>query len=360
MYVITNREVLARKKGLNQFGKSVNQKGPNELRIAKITKKKRGWNVEFLADDLTRDEAKLLINKYKLPLDAKENHYVSLKVACEIAEEAREKKSHILFFVHGYNNDMGDIVDRAKKIEKQYGVIVIVFSWPANGGGIIGTISYKSDKRDAKASTCALERTLHTFHEYLRLITESRRSELYKAASEKYPDNPERKEMLFSKLLKKECPFTVNALFHSMGNYLYKQMLKSTITEGGGLIFDNVILAAADTNNFDHSLWVDRIAFRKRCFITINENDRALGVSRIKSGYEQLARLGHSLRNLNSRNAHYINFTNAPWVKDSHSYFANSSVKKNAKVHKFFQRAFSGESAEDELYFHAEGNWFSF
>ena len=70
-------------------------------------------------------------------------------------------------------------------------------------------------------------------------------------------------------------------------------MLGSSVYLGTRLLFDNVILAAADTNNERHADWVDKIRCRKRVFITINENDGALLASRIKSGPEQLARLGH-------------------------------------------------------------------
>ena len=278
-------------------------------------------------------------------------------MACGVIQKARSEKQHVLFFVHGYNNDMGDVLARAHDLETRYGVVVIPFSWPSNGGGISGTASYKSDKRDARASAGALERTLMIMHKYFRLLTEARRNKLFQAAEKKHPDNATARDELYAALLDKDCPFTVNAIFHSMGNYLLKHMMKSSVSEGNQLTFDNIVLAAADTNNLDHDLWVDRLAFRKRCFIAINENDFALRASRAKSGSEQLARLGHHLRNLNASNAHYVNFTEASWVKNSHGYFGDPS-KRNKKVFEFFKRAFEGEAAEDKLHFHAEGNWY--
>lgn len=360
MYVITNRKVEENKEGLDQFGSSPNSKGPNELRLAEVRQQGKKWIVDFLDDKLSRAEASALIEKFSLPLDPKEQYYASLKVACSIAERARKAKSHVLFFVHGYNNSIYDVVSRAMEISKRFNIEVLSFSWPANGGGAIsGTISYKSDKRDARASAGALERALLATHRYLELINNARREELLKSAKDKHPDNPEARDALYSKLLAKECPFTLNALFHSMGNYLFKHMLKSSINEGSSLTFDNIILAAADTNNQDHDLWVERIRFRKRCFVTINENDHALRASRTKAGSDQLARLGHYLRNLNAANAHYVNFTDAAWVGTSHSYFCDSALR-NKEVVGFFDRAFAGEAAEDKLRFHAEGNWFGF
>ncbi|WP_421840628.1 alpha/beta hydrolase [Marinobacter algicola] len=55
---------------------------------------------------------------------------------------------------------MTDVLDRAERLEQNFGVEVIVFSWPANGGGLHGVLSYKSDKRDALASVGALNRVL--------------------------------------------------------------------------------------------------------------------------------------------------------------------------------------------------------
>lgn len=359
MFVITNRQVHDRRKGLNKFGSRPNTKGPNELRLAEVKKKGGGWSVEFLDDELPAEESCRLIEKYRLSLDPGKKYYASLKVACELAAQARKTKSHILLFVHGFNNDMEDVVTRAEDIRKRYNVIVLPFSWPANGGGAAGAASYKSDKRDARASAGALERAMNFVHRYLRLLTEARRTELYEQAEKKHPENVEARNALYTALLEKDCPFTVNALFHSMGNYLLKQSLKSSVSEADSLTFDNISLVAADTNNLGHRAWVEKLAFRKRCFVTINESDHALAASRAKSGSEQLARLGHYLRNLNASNAYYINFTDASWVRTSHAYFGDPS-KKNDDVFEFFRRAFCGESAEDALRYHAEGNWFGF
>ncbi len=358
MYVITNREIVKKKKGLRQFGKRPNANGANELRVADVSRDGRSWNVKILSDKLAATTAANLIKKHKLPLDPNAQHYASLKVACAVAEKARKEKKHVLFFVHGFNNDMKDALTRALDFEERYGVVCILFSWPANGGGAIsGTASYKSDKRDARASGGALERTLMIMHKYLKLLTDANRRRLFALATRGNENNATRRDEVYAELLQKDCPFTVNAMFHSMGNYLLKQSLKSSISEGRGLLFDNIILCAADTNNQGHDAWVDDLGFRKRCFIAINENDFALGASRAKAGSEQLARLGHYLKNLNAANAHYINFTEADDVGNSHAYFGGPS-KDNEQVFAFFKRAFHGEAAEDQLTFNPAGNWY--
>ena len=358
MYVVTNRKVQLHESGLDQFGKSPNDKGANELRLAKITRRgNRSYSVEFVDDVIDPGEARELIGHFKLDLDPEATHYASLKVACELTRQARSSKCDILFFVHGYNNEMRDVIDASFRLQDRYGVKLLPFSWPANGGGIAGKASYLSDKRDARASTGALERTLKKINQYLMLITESRRLELRAKSANKHPDNPIRREALFAELLDKECPFTVNAMFHSMGNYLLKQMLKSSINEGNALTFENVILCQADTNALDHASWVDRIQHNRRIFITINENDFALKASRIKPGSAQKARLGHYIKGLNSKSANYVNLTDASWVQKSHSPFGEPA-EKNEKIFEFFQQAFTGQPAEQSLRYQAQGNWY--
>ena len=99
---------------------------------------------------------------------------------------------------------------------------------------------------------------------------------------------------------------------------------------------------------------------RKRLYILINENDFALAWSRRKPGDEQKVRLGHSLESLNSQRVRYINVTKAHGVDNSHSYFDESCVSKNERLHKLFSDLFEGRVAEDntdvDLRFRADLN----
>ncbi len=360
MYVITNRDIRLDKKGLDQFGSRPNHLGPNELRFAEVHRKGKGWQVKWFDDKLSAQKVKSLKSSFNLDIDETQGHYASLEVACALAEKSRKNKTNVMFFVHGFNNDIESVLKRAEEFQKLYNVEVIPFSWPSNGGGIKGVVSYKSDKRDARSSTGALERTMTKVGDYLDLVSKARRLEIRLIAEEKCPLDREKQNVLYSKLLEKDCPFKVNILFHSMGNYLYKSMLKSSITEGNKLVFDNVMLVAADTNSKGHIGWVDKIRCRRRCYITINENDHALAASRAKFGEQQLARLGHYVRNLNSRQVYYINMTDASWVKDSHAYFESSVVEKNNKIFQFFNEAINGEFAEKGLKYRSSGNFYEF
>jgi len=346
MYVITNREVLERKTGLDRFGKRVNPKGPNELRLFEVTRSAGDWRVGAVPDELSASARR------GIPVPADEPAYGSHLVASKLTRRVRQARKNIVFFVHGFNNDMEAVVKRAAGFESRYGVEVVAFSWPANGGGA-GVASYKSDKRDARASAGALERVLAKSAGLLDLFRADRLKELRVQATARHPDNPERREEMYARLLERDCPFTVNLLLHSMGNYLYKKMLGSNVNEGNRLLFDNVILAAADTNNEAHREWVDKIRFRNRLYITINEKDRALAASRAKAGEEQKARLGHCLSDLESERAIYVDFTGASHVGKSHAYFESTPATRNRAVRRFFKEALNGKAAEGALHYHA-------
>ncbi|MGR8919098.1 MAG: alpha/beta hydrolase [Gammaproteobacteria bacterium] len=351
MFIITNRKLHTRKQGLDQFGKTPNERGPNELRIVEATRNGAGWNVDVLDDTLSRAQ------KEALGLPVSKTAYASRYVAQKLLERVQDGKRNLLFFVHGFNNDIEAVLERAEGLEQRYGVEVVSFSWPANGGGVTGVPSYKSDKRDARASAGAVYRALEKARDYLDTFNAALMDDIRKKAAEKFPDNYERRNDYITRMADKGCPFKVSLLLHSMGNYLFKQIQRSSTYDGHHMLFDNVILAAADTNNADHASWVDRIACRRRIFVTINEDDSALRISRIKTGDEQRARLGHFPHRLDSREAFYVNVTEAPDVGSSHAYFEGEPVsKKSGNLFKFFNAAVNGERAEKYLEFHAPSN----
>ncbi len=347
MFIITNRKVDQDAKGFDCFGHVPNENGPNELRIVEVERKGRGWSVTVLDDEPTGTMKKEVgLIEPKDPNDPTVPYYASDYVARKLQRLVPQKKRHILFYVHGFNNDMKDVVQQAALLESIYKIVVIPFSWPAKGGGAIsGTLNYRKDKSTARLSVGALDRTISKVHDFLARFNEDAISQITQKAEQREPDNPIKRDALISKLVDEHCPWRVSALFHSMGNYLFKHALQSDIFASRKPVFDNIILAAADTNSHDHATWVDRINCRGRVFVTINENDYALGASRMKMGEAQLARLGHYLRGLNATRATYIDVTHAEEVRKSHSYFLKSA-EKNATLRRFFRNAFRGKSAE--------------
>ena len=357
MYVVTNRRLKDEEGDLSIFSREPNAQGPNELRLVKITKSDKKYKATVLDDELSEAKIKEINKKHKLDLDVSLKWNQSLDVANQLFLQAAKNKKHILIFVHGYNNDMGDVITTADKLETLYNVNVIPFSWPANGGGpASGAASYKSDKRDARVSTGAFDRFLEKLQAYHEIFTTAQRNKLWKVVKSKHPDNHEEARMEYTRLQAIECKITINLLCHSMGNYLLKYAAKPSGSLMRKLVFDNVCMVAADANNKDHKNWVEGIQSRSGIYIVINEDDSALKWSRRKPGEEQLARLGHYLKGLNSINTSYLNVTTAAHVGDEHSYFKDKPVKNNIKLKKMFASLFEGRKPESEMKYKSDIN----
>jgi esterase/lipase superfamily enzyme len=344
MFVVTNRNIVEGAGGLEQLGARPNEQGPNELRLFEATKSSGSWEIKIVPDQLD-DQM-----KREIGITGPEVVYGSTYAARKIIKSVQKNNRHILFFVHGFNNNLEAVLDRSLGFEETFKVEVIPFSWPANGGGVKSALDYLSDKRDARASVGALDRALAKVKGFLDEFNKESMNKIIEKAMQKFPDNPEARDQYISKEAEDFCPFTVNMVLHSMGNYLYKNVLQSSAYRGDSLIFDNVVLVAADANNKDHAEWVDRIQCRKRIYITINEDDAALLASRLKSGEEQLPRLGHYPYDLNAKRAVYVDFTGTSYVTRSHSYFEGGPLR-NKGVRQFFEQAFKGERAEGDLRF---------
>lgn len=142
-----------------------------------------------------------------------------------------------------------------------------------------------------------------------------------------------------------------------MGNYLYKRMLLTSNERlGRKAVLDNVILKAPDTNHADHARWVERIRARRRVYITINQDDCALGLSALKVGDQQKARLGSTLGEQDAAGATYIDFTD--YIGDVHSYFDPEDLGREnaAALTAFFERSLNGWVAEEGLAYRPDTN----
>ena len=355
MLLITNRVLHTDRSGLDVFGKEPNPSGPNELRLVEVNNK--GSKVRPLDENVGEEELMELEKKYGFEIDHNTEWFVSLRVACCLFDQARSEKRSLLFYVHGYNNDMADVLRTANEIQKLYGVIVVPFSWPANGGGkISGTAAYLSDKDDARASATALHRVVEKVQFYHQLLTEGTQNRIMRQAKENNPSNHEAAYGDFTDGMERECAVSINLLCHSMGNYVLKHATLPSESSLRHLTFDNVVLVAADVNNPGHAEWLDNIPVRNRIYVVINEKDRALKWSRVKPGREQKARLGHHLRSLDSKGAHYVDVTETLGVGSDHGYFLGEPVRANNDLQKAFGLMFTGGVAESQMSYHADAN----
>src|SRR5258706_8726023 len=196
MFLITNRDVDENKTGPDAFGGKINPKGPNELRLAEANKVGGSWRVSILPDTCTPTMLKSAgIKPQKdeqgndLPVYA--SRYVAYKLLLQLKALQKKKGSPpaLAFFVHGYNNDVEAVLERAQTFEDLYGVEVVAFSWPADGGGLRGLASYLSDKRDALSSVGALDRAIIKVDDYLKEMNGERVERIEAAASAKHEDD---------------------------------------------------------------------------------------------------------------------------------------------------------------------------
>ena len=360
MFLVTNR-VVGSGKTLSTFGDTPSPMGPNELRIVEVNKEGAKWSVAKVDDKLTAKEIEKLNEDFHLDIDSSQAWHGSLAVACKIFTQAREEKKSILIFTHGYNNDVSDVLKTAEALEALYGCIVVPFTWPANGGGALsGTASYLSDKADARASSGAFNRFIGKVHYFHCLLAQANLNAIKAKVEAKYKgkDNPMAAGELFAELVEKACAIKINLLCHSMGNYLLKHSLMTSDNVTSKLVFDNINLVAADTNNKDHATWVQKLDARNRIHIVINESDSALNASRIKPGQAQGARLGHYLKGLDAQNAIYIDVSDAEGVDSDHSYFKGKIVDNNGPLKALFNDLFNGNSVEKRLTYNASANYY--
>lgn len=357
MYVVTNRQIDESRKGLEMFGSTPNPAGPNELRLVEVTRKGNAYQADLLDDLLDAQEVAKLRKKFKLPDSYTGPYYASLRAACDTLSRARKENRQILIFVHGYNNDIADVLATAETLEATYRVVVVPFSWPANGGGAVaGTAAYLSDQQDARVSMDALNRFIDKIQFYHELLTRPARERLWAAALAEFPNDRAAAQAAYARRLADECGTTVNLACHSMGNYVLKYALTPGSAASRKLVFDNISLLAADANNPGHEAWVGNLQVRNRLYVLINENDYALEWSRRKPGDEQRERLGAYLRNLRAGNAYYIDVTGQPAVENAHTYFTGAPVAGNQALRDFFAAAFEGRRGEQPLVYAADLN----
>lgn len=296
--VISNRQVNPGAIDESLFGEGPNASGLDELRLAKAAfDDDSGWRLELLP------EANLETGS--LP---------SRQLFAEIMAGIRSGtyRKHWVLYIHGFNQTFRESLDTSHDISRTYDVDVIAFSWPSNPGGFV-TDEYRRARQAARASANALDRTLDKLGSYL---------------SARPLDDIQ------------NCPVSINLLVHSMGNFLVENFVRGPIFLQEQRIFDNMIFHQADVDNQFHSLWIDRLLYGHRTYVTINEDDLILKAS----DFINPGRLGNTLRGLDSRQAIYLDFTEGTHVEGAHNLFLG--VKDNRSVRAFFQRVFWGDRAE--------------
>lgn len=381
MFIVTNRRLYRDRDGFEQFGDLHGEGGANDLSLVEVTRRGRGHQVEVLDNwitpaherwdlmKLTPEEVEAagqtpeeLRNRQPDDPNRKPDGPAVTSgryVARRLLDTVADGQKHFVLFVHGFNVPLAGAVSRAEQFEKDFGVETMIFSWPARGGGIRGTLNYRDDKRDARSSAGALDRVAEIIDRYLGRFRSRAVEKLRLDAVRKFRRDEEAQLRMVDEGMDDICPYRLSLVCHSMGNYVLKHAVSSSEAYlSRRSVFDNIVLVAPDTNHENHTSWVGRLQARRRIYVCINEDDYALAASRLKVGAEQKARLGHVASPPHAANARYIDFTDAKGVGKSHGYFEITS-RQNWYVSEFFRRALSGGAAgraEDVLEYYPDSD----
>ncbi len=188
-----------------------------------------------------------------------------------------KEKGDVLFFIHGFCNDLPDTLEAVCQLEKNYIQTprnssikhIVVFSWPA----MSRMLKYRDDAKDAELSGYTLARC------YLMLI------DFFRA--------------IFLKEKLAPCQNNIHLLAHSMGNRVLENMMLELYRQKGDnltALFKEVVLAAADV---DWQIFESPRAFSnltnicQRVTVYYNQDDKALFLSETtKNSYNRLGKYG--------------------------------------------------------------------
>ena len=296
--VISNRDVHPGNTDLSLFGDDLNNP-PEDLNLALADKSTGQWGLELLTNPANPD--------YATP--------VSRDLFKEIIRQTKAgtMSGDWVFFVHGFNQDLGKNLDKCLEIAG-YDVNVAAFSWPSNPGPQAywkKAKEYKRARLNAERSVIALVRTLEKLVGYMEEFASA------------------------------ECELNLNLVVHSLGNYLFENVVKRATFDRETKFFSNAVLHQADADNRDHAAWVEKLTVDSRVYVTINEHDAVLGASDIVNP----DRLGNTTRNLDANEVNYIDFTQGRAIGTSHRPWHDPG-KNVVAVGGFYQAVFHGRRGE--------------
>lgn len=265
--------------------------------------------------------------------------YTSDQVGFRIdeAEKALHKvfseSKPVVLFIHGRGDEPKKSLDKTgfivssfgvegqavKKLESQYGVKVLMFSWDSKRGGF-GPIGLKDRKRplskmaeSAKALNLVLEKV-----------------KVYRGGVSPFP-------------------FMLHA--HSMGTIVLETLVEAKsawVSERP--VFSSVLLTSADADNLGHATWISKIASVERVWVTINKDDNVLEDSKKSRKDPKAVALGLNTGPDLAGNAIYVDITGLSSKQNEplkvHECFNTWGMHEQVNVRNFFDSIFAGRRPE--------------
>ena len=219
-----------------------------------------------------------------------------------------------VMFVHGFNQTIEKNIRKARNLERQRKVNVIVFSWPSQPhpgktDKVMKVIKSKAISKFVRSNLTAVAIGVLTdsVEDYWRTYTLAKMN-----AESSADDMAAACRLVQNRLIRKtRRKLTISLIIHSLGNYL----MQNTVSAHGGIAarFKHIILHQADAASADQKSWIPALArSAQHTYVTVNKFDSVLAVSQV---YNQKERLGHSQQGfIQSNKLSYCDFTGIPSV----------------------------------------------
>jgi hypothetical protein len=212
------------------------------------------------------------------------------------------KNRDFLVFVDGFGKSFNQILERGFELTRRFDINMVIFDWPTDIQSLKETINASDE---VAANFVIAMNKLNALHE-----------NNYQSSS-------------------------VSAIFHSMGNYIIKNITNRHLLKYMPKnLFSNIILNAAAVKQENHANWVEKLTIQKRIYITFNNEDKTLKGAKLLRFANQLG-LGYKGRK--AVNAQYVNFSKVASTEHNLFLGKTASEKNNRYIYSFYDQAVHGK-----------------
>ncbi|SBO44708.1 alpha/beta hydrolase [Cyanobium sp. NIES-981] len=267
------------------FGDSFNPKGPAELR--------------FLYADYSPDTGEWSVSPIEEPEVLSVENLPSKHLFQELLRAVSEGGlgRNWVISVHGYSADFKESLEGAWELQTRYmDANIILFSWPADPGGSIGSVidpinSFKKAERAAQLSALAFHELLERVYAFFVRPTVVKFTHLNGTPS-------------------------LSIHLHSLGCSMLKWLPFDGSSLYSNLFLSNIIIHQAAVPRRNHNEWIDRLGCAEKIYVTLNRFDSVL-----RSSYNVVnpEALGSSSTGLIAARPVYIDFSGGRLVGTSHN-----------------------------------------
>ncbi|MFT6046079.1 MAG: hypothetical protein ACI9WC_001784 [Arenicella sp.] len=283
-----SKEVLLDDEGSSCPGVSVSSESPNTSQPALITSDGKAYSKKCFSS---------FLNDLVVSLDA----------------------APLVLFVHGRGKHPSKAFQKENRllqnIEKEYGVKVVMFTWPSWCG-----VTCLPKKNAARASSDLLD--------VIRLLGTIKAETKTKQ--------------------------TFSLLTHSMGAFVLKGLISLPLKDISNDIFTSILISASATPAKGHEEWVEALKISHTTYVLRNKKDKTLKcIEGAKFpcfvAFNQPKLLGRWGKNTHDKSerkttTEYVDFTGM--VGKTHRYYINQQ-KKSPKVFEFYKAVFNGQSPQN-------------